>query len=178
MEGQQHQILQALQQMQQNQVQPNLVLNPVQNVPAAFSFAPAQVNANVLNYNKVGDVTIFNKAAEPLPTPFQLSNLNIKVFMDELSIKADAYGWDDIFQINVAPITQAAATINLLERHGAISIEQCQLQCGIYIDNDSRNGQNNYQVYLCLKTMIDESSKQLMIGEADKYKVSPNQCPC
>ena len=128
MGGQQNQILQALQQMQQNPVQPNPILNPNQNapVPVAFSFAPAQVNSDVLDYTQAGGVKIFNKATEALPTPFQLSNPNIKVFMDELSTKSDAYGWDDIFKINVSPAGQAASTIDLLEKHGAIFIEHCR----------------------------------------------------
>ena len=81
------------------------------------------------------------------------------------------FGWASVLNVNIG--THANAVIhNLLSDHGRVSLEDVLDFSATYIDQESCQVQNNYQLYLCLCKSIDEETKKGMANEGHTYMIA------
>ena len=57
----------------------------------------------------------------------------------------------------------------LLEDHGCITQAEVMAHTLTYINLLMRLAQNNYQLYLCLTTLVDAETKKRMVNESEVY---------
>ena len=118
-----------------------------------FAVSPALAHANVIDYSTAAGSKIFTKATEELPTKFALKNPNIRVLLNELQTRSDTFGWANVLDVDVGPAGQPDMR-SLLTDHGRVSIQESSDFSGTYINTQTRQAQNNYQLYICLELTI------------------------
>ena len=143
--------------------------------PAATTFAltPASVNQNVINMSTTHGAKLYKAATEPLKTTFSLDKPNVRVLLEELHIRASASGWDNIFLINIAETGEPANVKDLLTQHGQIPISKIQIATRAYLNQEVRDRQSNYQLYICLTATVDTETTKTMSNDKSAFIVTP-----
>ena len=150
-QGQDQQI--ALQQIIQQ-------LQPAAPTAATFARAPALANAGIINYSSKEGAAIFKAATAPLEIKFSILKPNVGVLLSELKDRASTNGWADVLTVN---------NIYLLDGHGRVTLNQCENHADTYINASNRNAQNDYQLLMCLKSSMDETTTARMANESNMY---------
>ena len=81
-----------------------------------------------------------------------------KVLMD----RCKASGWDSSI-VNLLIITTQEGHRNLVKDFGRISLEEVAAHCATYIQDETRQAQNQYQLYQCLMNSLTEQRLNLKV---------------
>ena len=141
--------------------------NPSNNVQ--FAISPALAQPNVLDYSSGTGAKIFSKATEALKTQFSIKTPNMKLLLNELQVRSESFGWNNLFDIRIDDEDGNTVTKNLLTTHGQCSIQNIQRECSQYINTSTRKRQNNYQLFVCLTNTVDEHTKRILANEMHIY---------
>lgn len=129
-----------------------------------FALAPAQAIQGALDYTQKAESAIFEKATVKLPSTFDLENPNVSVLIEELKNRATTFGWNNILDVQVD-----GATINILDGHGQLTLEQCHVWSDTYMNADDRLSQNDYQLYVCITESLNSETTKTVSNEKDLY---------
>ena len=159
------QVLAAQQQQQQQQQQQPPAVAP-------FARSPALANAGaVIDYSTPTGTKLYKAATAPLATTFSLDEPNIRVFLFELTARANEFGWSEVLNIDIGTANNPD-NVNLLTQHGRVTAAKCRTTAETYINGNTRRSQNNYQLYKCLTESVDAETKKTMANEFDDYTVT------
>lgn len=166
-------------QLQQIQGQAQHPAAPPVAVP--FARAPALVSPDVLDYSTATGAKIYKAAIAPLTTTFSLKSPDIRVLIEELTLRSNQSGWDSLLQVNIAPtgqVPQVPINRSLLKRHGEISYARVQAQALTFIDANNRLSQNDFQLLNCLIDSVDEHTKRVMANKSDLFTIGTGPTKC
>jgi hypothetical protein len=145
------------------------------NQQITFAISPALARTNILDYSTGFGAKIFSKATESLPTIFSIRKPNIRILLNELHVRSETYGWNDLFNINVSP-NLIPEFKNILYTHGQCTLYQVQEKSASYINSTTRKRQNNYQLYICLNNSVDDYTKHILANEEANYTLNGPPC--
>jgi hypothetical protein len=111
-----------------------------------FAISPALAQPNVLDYSSGTGAKIFTKVTEALKTPFSIKNPNMKLLLNEIQVRSESFGWNNLFNITIENEDGNATIKNLLTTHGQCSIHHIQRESSQYVNTTTRKRQNNYQL--------------------------------
>ena len=160
----------AVEQVMQNLPAPAAAA-PAAAAPGPFAKTPAQAIANEIDMGtKIGQA-VYKENTAKLPTTFVLSKPDIPVLLDELTVRARAASWQAIFLIVVDNTVHPPATKDMLTSYGEITYQQCRDHGQTYIATQTREAQNNYQLFECLRATLDTASRDRLANDESKYKI-------
>jgi hypothetical protein len=168
-QGQFQQLLQQLQQGLQPLAQPR---------PAgAFALTPGQTNAaNPIDYTTSTGIKLWQEATAALTFQFSAESREVNQFCEKLSERAHKSGWRAA-GANVIDIPDAHGNNHdLINEYGQLTDEQIRNHCATYIANDTRQAQNNAQLYHCIQNTLTKEGQLKILAERDKYHI--NHVPC
>jgi len=140
------------------------------------AISPALAQPDILDYSTGHGAKIFSKATEPLPTQFSVTNPNIRVFLSEIQVRSESFGWHDLLNVNIADEDQAEVIKSMTHEHGQCNLEQVHRESTRYINSNTRKRQNNYQLFVCINQSIDDNTKRVLATEESKYHVNGHPC--
>ena len=149
---------------------------PAGNEGVTFAISPALARTDILDYSTSFGAKIFSKATEPLSSRFSIKKPNIRILLNELQIRSETYGWNELLNINVSGPHQVPLFKNMLHTHGQCTLQQIQEDSASYINSNLRKRQNNYQLFVCLNNSVDDNTKRTLANEESIY--AANGPPC
>jgi hypothetical protein len=79
---------------------------PTRNDTVQFVIPPPVLTQpDILDYSSGIGVKTFSKASEPIKIVFSVKNPNMRIFLNELQIRSESFGWNPLFQINISQET-------------------------------------------------------------------------
>jgi hypothetical protein len=73
-----------------------------------------------------------------------------------------------------------APTRNVITEYGQLSVERIRAYCTTYIHQNTRQAQNNIQMYHCISSSLTKEGRIKILAEQDKYHIGEgdNHKPC
>ena len=111
-----------------------------------FALIPG-ATAAILDYSTAGDRKFFGYATQPLKTDYDLTNTNLKAFLDAVQTRSREFAWANILNVPDvvpaagAPAAGAMASKDLLTQYGRISLAHLQAVAATYIGQPTRQAQ-------------------------------------
>lgn len=141
--------------------------------PGPFAKTPSRAIPNAIDLSTKTGQAIYRENTTSLATTFSFTKPDIPVLMDELTVRARAANWMTIFNVTTIPAAnnQPAVEKSMLTNYGEITYEQCRAAGQAYIADTTRDAQNNYQVFECLRATLDTESKDRLANDEGRYRV-------
>ena len=140
--------------------------------PITFALAPALASNTVLDYTTRDGAKLFSKATEALDTPFDMRAKNLKLFVEELSIRTVTFGWGHIMGIPKNLNIPLGETDSLLTAYGKITVEKVRSHAESYVASQARGAQDSYQLYLCIMGSLTKEAKSRIVLQKDQYTIN------
>ena len=142
-----------------------------QNPPFDFLLTPYQLGT-IIDYRTVEGRKFYDKATSPISNvPFDGSTENLLTFLDDVTRRANEFGWDDnevgIFEIpdNTSP----TGFKSLLSNYGEFSLQQIQNHENTYINGRNRAAQDTVMLHHALMNSLSPEGKGKVIVWRDSY---------
>ena len=149
---------------------------PPAGVPAApaphviqFARTPGDLDAdNLIDYStKEGRATFKAAIASLGEEKFDAKSGGINGFHEKLMRRAKECGWNqgrgDIITVN---------GINSIVHYGRVTTDQIRTEATAYVDNSSRQTQNNSQMYRAIMNSLTEECSSKIINRPSEYTIS------
>jgi hypothetical protein len=140
--------------------------------PVRFALTPALATNTVLDYSSRAGAKLFDMATASLETSFDMRAKNIKLFLEELSIRSTTFGWSDIMEIPRDLARPLDETDNIMTAYGTIPIARVREHVATYIQTEARAAQDSYQIYLCIMATLTKEAKSRIVLQKDQYNVN------
>jgi hypothetical protein len=129
-----------------------------------FALAPALAKTTMLDYEKEGDIKLFAKAIVSLEAPFDMRPKHLKLFLEEMSIRASAYGWNDVLDVPKDAANPLDDLDNLITSYGTITLERVRKHAETYLSTQTRAAQDSFMMYQCImKTLTKEAKERIVL---------------
>ena len=144
------------------------VVDPPGPPPVVFARTPGELEADyILDYSTKEGKNAFKAATKPLSeTKYDGKSAGINQFHEKLLRRAQECGWDtgagDIIHIN---------GINSIKHYGRITADDIRVNASLYVNNNSRQTQNNEQIYRCIMNSITEECTNKIINRPSEYSI-------
>lgn len=162
-----NQFQQLMQQLQQGLAP--LAAQPQQQ-PVAFALTPGQANPNQpIDYTTTVGNKIWEHATESLPFKFNAEAKEVNAFREKLMERAEKQGWNmdgsDVLTIPDGNGNQ----YNIINEYGRLSFEEIRNHVSTYAATESRQAQNNNQMYHCIMNSLTKDGQAKILAEQSKY---------
>jgi len=150
------------------------------NAPAVFVFAltPALANPDPVDYNTSEGMKLYKSATEKLHHTFDGETGSLRLFLQALQQRVDAFGWESILTV---PDDQNIGR-NLITEYGRVSMANVIAHATTHVHTQTRDAQNSAQLFTCiydslslealLKVSTDSSTYRLASPNAPTYVVA------
>ena len=135
-----------------------------------FSLTPAQANSgDIIDYTTTAGLKIYNAATEALPVKFDCQSKSVSTFCEKLIDRANEAGWKTGASNMLTIPDSNGEDRSLLTEYGRLTEEDIRNHADTYMANESRQAQNNVQMYNCLTKSLTEEGHLKIMEEADSY---------
>jgi hypothetical protein len=139
---------------------------PAGAAAAPFARRPALLSNQALGYSIPANAKLYYKAIMPLETKFDLTQANMKDFLEAFKSRATLMNWQVTMNIMVNGVQ-----LNLIEHYGLVSIKEVRQHVLTYNGTATRDAQNATMIYSCLHdTLMEEARKKVNLQQR-KYIV-------
>ena len=143
---------------------------PAQQQPGAFAMTPGQANAgNHIDYTTATGIKLWNEATAPLPNKFTADGVDVNQFSEAMLERANKSGWTNQIADIINIPDDGNVSRNLLTEYGRLTINNIKTYGSNYINTQSRQAQNDMQMYHCIKNSLTDAAEKSILSERDKY---------
>jgi hypothetical protein len=141
------------------------------NNPTVIKFArtPALVQDTLLDYSTPEGMAIYKGATEKLLHPFDGDPAKLRMFLEALRQRSDAFGWTAILSVP----DQDGIKRNLLHEYGRVTMTDVKNHALTYTHLDNRMSQNSVQLFTCLYASLTMDMHLKVSTDASTYRLSP-----
>ena len=142
------------------------------NAPAAFVFAltPALANPDPVDYNSNEGMKLYKSATEKLNHTFDGETGSLRLFLQALQQRADAFGWASILTV---PDDQNIGR-NLITEYGRVSMANVVAHAAAHVHTHTRDAQNSAQLFTCIYDSLSLEALLKVSTDSATYRlVSP-----
>ena len=142
------------------------------NAPAAFVFAltPALANPDPVDYNSNEGMKLYKSATEKLNHTFDGETGSLRLFLQALQQRADAFGWASILTV---PDDQNIGR-NLITEYGRVSMANVVAHAAAHVHTHTRDAQNSAQLFTCIYDSLSLEALLKVSTDSAAYRlVSP-----
>jgi len=152
-------------------VQPPVV--PAQAAQVQFLLVPGEDNA-VIDHTTSAGKKQHHHMVSALEEPHDLTEENLKVFLDDVGTRAIEAGWGPILRIpSPANADGTPGPVhNILTHYGVISQARVRDHALTYINADNRNSQNSMQLLSFIKRSLTKEAKKMITNDQVSYTVN------
>ena len=142
------------------------------NAPAAFVFAltPILANPDPVDYNSNEGMKLYKSATEKLNHTFDGETGSLRLFLQALQQRADAFGWASILTV---PDDQNIGR-NLITEYGRVSMANVVAHAAAHVHTHTRDAQNSAQLFTCIYDSLSLEALLKVSTDSAAYRlVSP-----
>jgi hypothetical protein len=144
----------------------------------AFAFSPAQAAQGLLDYTKSKHSKIYKSAIrEVCKDPFKCDQADgLYQFLKDIQDRAENMGWfNGILNITLE-VTDDNESVQekLIDNYGTISLEQVVKSKLQYINEQGREAQDTFMLYMCLMASLSNSAKKRISLWSEQYRIGNN----
>ena len=155
------------------------VATGLQRPAGAFALAPGQVDpTNALDYTTSSGIKIWHEATAPLTFKFNVKGKEVNTFCEALAQRAQQSGWT-LAGANVIMINDSstpAVARNIITEYGLLTVNDITTYVTPWIGNDTRQAQNNFQMYTCIMASLTKDGRTKILAEQSKYHIGQRPC--
>jgi len=143
------------------------------SIPAHFHLSPAQAVTGVIDYSTPEGQKYYKRSIAKLNEDlFDCESNDLHIFLDTLKERTRKIGWDipgvGITDILLDPLDPNSKYINILTRHGKLTLEQIRAFEAMYIDSNLHATQDMYAMYKCIMNSLSKLAiKRLALWKED-----------
>ena len=143
------------------------------NAPAAFVFlalTPALANPDPVDYNSNEGMKLYKSATEKLNHTFDGETGSLRLFLQALQQRADAFGCASILTV---PDDQNIGR-NLITEYGRVSMANVVAHAAAHVHTHTRDAQNSAQLFTCIYDSLSLEALLKVSTDSAAYRlVSP-----
>lgn len=139
---------------------------PNQPNPAPFALTPARAVQGLIDYTTRYGQRVYEMATQSLETKFDCKPDKLRLFVDTFRKRANSANWTTTLQI---PID--GHNYDLTDNYGFVTYDQIRAHAMTYINTQSRNYQNAYQMYECLFATLTDEARIKVATRSNEYTV-------
>ena len=136
--------------------------------PVVFARTPGELDANnIIDYSTREGRTMFKNAISELSEEkYDGKSEGINSFHEKLLRRANEFGWTngdgDIVTVN---------GINSISHYGRVTMDDIRAEAQLYVNNMSRQTQNNEMMYRCIMNSLTEDCRNRLINRPAEYNI-------
>ena len=140
-----------------------------------FALHPAQVDTDVIDYKNAEGMKLYKAATTKLPQEFNGEAAHIRMFLQALRQRVDAFGWNDLVTI---PDSDGKDR-NLLTEYGLVTMANVRTQALTYVNDPIRAAQNSAQMFTCLYDSLTGEARLKVSSASDEalYRIGTPPTP-
>jgi hypothetical protein len=123
-----------------------------------FHLSPAQSITGIIDYSTPEGRKYFERSIVKLREELFDCEDDLHIFLDALKERAQEMGWDipgvGICDIPLVPLDPDTTYVNILERHGEVTLAQVRAFEATYINQELRAAQDTYAMYRCIMNSV------------------------
>jgi hypothetical protein len=137
------------------------------------SLHPGDNAGRVLDYATADDSKFYHRATKGLEvdSKFDLSMENLRLFLDNVSERAQVYGWNKVLNVPTAGANPANAPLNILEIYRTVTMADCTMHAKTYLVVPARAAQNSVMLYHFLYSSLTKTALAKVTNEKPLYTV-------
>jgi hypothetical protein len=132
-----------------------------------FALTPALLTSTALDYSTSPNAKLYYKAILPLETKFDLTEGNLKNFLESLRNKATLMNWTMTLDI-----IKNGVQYNLIEHYGLLSMDDVRQHVMTYNGTTTRHAQNSYMIFACLHDTLTDAARKRVALEQAKFRIN------
>ena len=132
---------------------------PLKGPPMSIAFRPLAAIDGPLDFTNKVHVSIYKEMLKELPDTYDGSTETLRDFLAHVQHRANNSNWTNMVTIT----TLNASPVNLIIRHGLVTMSQVRQHAAAYWFQPSRNTQNSTAMY----TAIYDSLKQPLLSKVN-----------
>jgi hypothetical protein len=135
-----------------------------------FALSPGQFHAaQLIDYSTSTGIKVWNEATAALNFNFSAQANEVNKFCERLNDRAEKQGWKAT-GADIITIPDASGTNrNLIKEYGRLTFEEIRNHVDGYAANNTRQAQNNFQMYHCIMNSLTDEGQQKILAEQSKY---------
>jgi len=139
------------------------------NAPAVFVFAltPALANPDPVDYNTSEGMKLYKSATEKLHHTFDGETGSLRLFLQALQQRADAFGWESILTV---PDDQNIGR-NLITEYGRVSMANVIAHATTHVHTQTRAAQNSAQLFTCIYDSLSLEALLKVSTDSSTYRL-------
>jgi hypothetical protein len=145
----------------------------------AFALMPGQTNPKqMINYTSSSGIKVWNEAIAPLTFEFNIEAKEVDAFCQSLMERVQKSGWK-VTGANIIDIPETddpgAPMRNVITEYGQLPMERIHAYCATYIHQNTRQAQNNIQMYHGISSSLAKEGRIKILAEQDKSHIGRRQ---
>lgn len=138
-----------------------------------FALTPGQAKlSSVLDMNDKLNHKLYELATSPMTPKFDCTPNALRIFLENMQLRAQQYGWNDILEIPLDPTLSPLVDqqyIHLIHKHGLLSLEQVRAHVRTYIHTQTRAAQDANMMGQCIYNTLTAEGKTAITLFKDEY---------
>ena len=145
------------------------------NAHAAFVFAltPALANPDPVDYNSNEGMKLYKSATEKLNHPFDGETGGLRLFLQALQQRADAFGWASILTV---PDDHNVGR-NLITEYGRVTMANVVAHAATHVHSQTRDAQNSAQLFTCIYDSLSMEALLKVSTDSSAYRLTSPTAP-
>ena len=135
--------------------------------PAPFALTPARAVQGLIDYTTRHGQRLYEMATQPLETKFDCKPDKLRLFVDTFRKRANSANWLATLQVPINGVNY-----DLTDNYGFLTYEQIRNHAMSYINTQTRNYQNAYQIYECLFATLTDDARTKVATRYNEYNVT------
>lgn len=131
--------------------------------PVVFACSPALAHEGLYDFTNKSHAIIYNQATKPLADydadKFDLKNDGIRGFNNNVSRRAEQYGWDSLLEVDSS---LDGKTYDILSQYGNITMADVKEKAAVICAGRNRNAQDSHMLAAFLWESLTQNARELL----------------
>jgi hypothetical protein len=139
------------------------------NVPR-FALNPADLNQNFFDYTTTEGRKHFERATEPLDTPYDGSSKGLNMFIHQIKSKASVCGWTNSI-MTMPTVANPHINLSLLVHYGQLTLDDVHAHALTYINQPVRASQDANNLKVFLDGSLGKDLMMRVVAQQERYTI-------
>jgi hypothetical protein len=141
-------------------------------LPNNFGLTPAQVaTARYIRYSEATDIQLWNVASATLPAKWAVDSEGLCWFNEHVVDREMQSRWNTTGASTMMILDVDGVLRHLVHNYGQLTPEDISAFEAPFIGQETRQAQNDFQLYYCITNTLDERVHLQIVSEAELYNM-------
>jgi hypothetical protein len=131
-----------------------------------FALTPARAVQGLIDYTSRHGQRLYEMATQSLETKFDCKPDKLRLFVDTFRKRANSANWSSTLQVSLN-----GTNYDLTDNYGFLTFDQIRTHVMTYVNTQTRDYQNSYQIYECLFATLTDDARTKVATRHNEYTV-------